>query len=296
MLDKLRTTYLEAIPKLLHPDTGRVHTSFNQAVTATGRLSSSDPNLQNIPVRTELGKRIRGGFVAGREDLRLISADYSQIELRILAHLCGDAALQEAFHKDADIHTETAARVFDVMPELVTSDMRRQAKAVNFGVVYGISAFGLARNLGISNSEAAHFIEHYFQQYPGVKRFMDETIEHAKEIGYTTTMLNRRRYLPDLKSTDQNVRRGAERAAINTPVQGTAADVIKLAMVRLDAALEGTGARQILQVHDELLVEAPADRTDDIIVIMREVMENALPMDVPLRVDVRAGSNWAEIH
>ncbi|MBM3290999.1 MAG: DNA polymerase I, partial [Candidatus Hydrogenedentes bacterium] len=235
-LEKLRGTYIDALPRLVNPDTGRIHTSFNQAVAATGRLSSSDPNLQNIPVRTEIGRRIREGFVPGKAGYKLISADYSQIELRVLAHLSGDEHLREAFLHDADIHEETAARVFGVMPGFVTPDMRRQAKAVNFGVVYGISAFGLSRNLGISMSEAARFIEQYFQKYPGVKRWIDATLERAAKDGYVTTLLGRRRFVADLATPNQAVRKAAERVAVNTPVQGSAADIIKVAMVRLDAA------------------------------------------------------------
>jgi DNA polymerase-1 len=300
-LEKLRGTYIEALPRLVNPDTGRIHTSFNQAVAATGRLSSSDPNLQNIPVRTEIGRRIRQGFVPGDRDKRLISADYSQIELRVLAHLSGDENLRQAFHDDADIHLDTAARVFGVMPELVTPEMRRQAKAVNFGVVYGISPFGLARNLRIPRPEAARFIEQYFVQYPGVRVWIDETIERAKKEGFVTTVLNRRRYVPDLTSRNANVRRAAERMAINTPVQGSAADIIKLAMIRLDSALtggelRGSGAMLLLQVHDELLVEAPSDTAEDVANTMKSVMEQAIELDVPLKVDVGIGENWAAIH
>lgn len=295
-LDKLLGTYVEALPRLVNPSTGRIHTSFNQAVAATGRLSSSDPNLQNIPTRTDLGREIREGFVAAPCGSRLISADYSQIELRILAHLSGDEGLREAFARDADIHRDTAARIFGVAPDAVTPDMRRQAKAVNFGVVYGISAFGLARNVGISNAEAARFIEQYFGQYPRVRGWLDETIERARRDGYTTTLLKRRRYVPDLKSTDVATRKGAERATINTPVQGSAADIIKLAMVRLDAALQGTRARMLLQVHDELLVECPAEDVDAVSDVMRNIMENAIALDVPLKVDVGSGRNWADAH
>ena len=295
-MEKLRGTYVEALPKLVHHETGRIHTSFNQAVAATGRLSSSDPNLQNIPVRTEYGRRIRQGFVAGGPGIRLISADYSQVELRILAHLSEDENLCNAFHKDADIHRDTAARVFGVPWDAVTPEMRRQAKAVNFGVVYGISAFGLAKNLGITNAEAARFIEQYFKQYPGVRRWLDKTLETAKEQGYVTTLLQRRRYVPELASGDQNTRRAAERAAINTPVQGSAADLIKLAMVRLDPLLERRDARMLLQVHDELLVEAGADRAKETAALMKETMEEAMRLAVPLKVDVGIGSNWAEIH
>ena len=295
-LEKLRGTYVDALPKLIHPETGRIHTSFNQAVAATGRLSSSDPNLQNIPIRTEIGRRIREGFVPGSKTLCFVSADYSQIELRILAHLSGDATLKQAFYDDADIHRDTAARVFGVAAENVTPDMRRQAKAVNFGVVYGISPFGLARNLGIETSAAARFIEAYFGQYPRVREWLDETIEQARRDGYVTTLLNRRRYLPELGSGDANTRRAAERAAINTPVQGSAADIIKLAMIRLDAALEGVEARMLLQVHDELVVEAPVKEADSIAMTMKTIMENALTLEVPLKVDVGMGRNWAEAH
>ncbi len=296
MLEKLRGTYIETLPKLIHPDTGRIHTSFNQAVAATGRLSSSDPNLQNIPVRTDMGRRIRQGFVPGLAGNQLISADYSQIELRILAHLSGDAGLIEAFEQDEDIHRDTAARVFQVLPGTVTTDMRRQAKAVNFGVVYGISAFGLARNLGISNGEAQEFIDQYFATYPGVRDWIETTLETAKKDGFVTTLLNRRRYLPELTSGTVNTRKAGERIAINTPVQGSAADIIKVAMVRLDEALRGTKAEMLLQVHDELLVECPKKDADRIAATMRSVMEGAYSLQVPLKVDVGIGDNWEAIH
>lgn len=295
-LEKLRGTYIEALPKLIHPETGRIHTSFNQAVAATGRLSSSDPNLQNIPIRTEIGRRIREGFVPARRGDRLISADYSQIELRVLAHLSGDPHLKEAFLNDADIHEETAARVFGVMPGFVTPEMRRQAKAVNFGVIYGMGAFGLARSLGISTAEAARFIDQYFEKYPGVRRWIDATLEQARKLGYVTTLLNRRRYVPDLASSNQTVQRAAERVAINTPVQGSAADIIKVAMVRLDRALEGADSRLILQVHDELVVEAPAADAGEVAELTKKTMEEAFPLEVPVKVDVAIGNHWAEIH
>ena len=295
-LDKLLNTYVEALPKLVHPDTGRIHTSFNQAVAATGRLSSSDPNLQNIPVRTEVGRAIRRGFVPGGRDQRLISADYSQIELRILAHLAGDKNLKAAFQKDADIHADTAARIFGVPQKDVTPEMRRQAKAVNFGIVYGISAFGLSRNVGISTTEAQQFIDNYFDQYPRVRVWIEETLERARKDGYVTTVLNRRRYIPELNSTDNVTRKAAERAAINTPVQGSAADVIKLAMIRIDEALRKTGARLLLQVHDELVVESPAKEAQHLAAQMKKMMEQAIDLDVPLKVDVGIGGNWAEIH
>jgi DNA polymerase-1 len=296
VLEKLRGTYIEALPKLINPSTGRIHTSFNQAVAATGRLSSSDPNLQNIPVRTEIGKRIREGFVPQDASRKLISADYSQIELRILAHLSGDAHLQEAFSHDSDIHQETAARVFGVMPELVTPEMRRQAKAVNFGVIYGISAFGLSRNLGISNADASRFIDQYFDRYPGVRAWIDATLRKAAEDEYVTTLLNRRRYVPELTSKNVSMRRAAERIATNTPVQGSAADIIKIAMIRLDEALGETDARLILQVHDELVVEAPASEAEQTAALMKRIMEGAMKLDVALKVDVGIGDNWAEIH
>lgn len=295
-LEKLRGTYVDALPKLVNPKTGRIHTSYNQTVAATGRLSSSNPNLQNIPVRTEMGRRIRAGFVAGGEDLRLISADYSQIELRILAHLSGDAHLQEAFRNNLDIHRETAARVFGVALDDVTADMRRQAKTVNFGVIYGMSGFGLAKSLGIPNKEANRFIENYFELYPGVKNWIDSTIAGAKKTGYVTTLLGRRRYVPELKSSDNNIRRAAERATVNTPVQGTAADVIKIAMIRLDKELKKTSSRLLLQVHDELVVEGPANEADSVAKTVKDVMEDAITLDVPLIVDVGVGRNWDEIH
>jgi len=296
MLEKLRGTYVSALPKLINAKTGRVHTSFNQAVAATGRLSSSDPNLQNIPVRTELGRRIRQGFVPGDTKHRFISADYSQIELRILAHLSGDNALREAFRRDLDIHRDTAARVFRVNADNVTPEMRRQAKAVNFGVVYGISAFGLAKNLACSRGEAQKFIDSYFEEYPGVKTWIESTIDEARERGYVKTLLNRRRYLPELNASDRQTRNAAERMAMNTPVQGSAADIIKLAMLRLDEALADTDARLLLQVHDELLVEAPKKDAETVAATMQEIMENAMELDVPLKVDVGIGENWDQAH
>ena len=295
-LEKLRGTYIEALPKLVHPDTGRIHTSFNQAVAATGRLSSSDPNLQNIPVRTEIGRRIRQAFVPADATRKLISADYSQIELRVLAHLSGDKALKDAFSQDADIHRETAARIFEVTPEQVTPEMRRRAKAVNFGVIYGISAFGLAKNIGMPKAAAARFIDQYFEQYPGVRAWIDRLLEEAKETGYVTTLLNRRRYVADLKSSNTTMRKAAERVAINTPVQGSAADIIKVAMVNLDKALAETQATLLLQVHDELVIEGPAEEARRIADIAVTTMEQAMALHVPLKVDVGIGDNWAEIH
>lgn len=296
-LEKLRGTYVEALPKLVHPDTGRIHTSLNQAVTATGRLSSSNPNLQNIPVRTGFGRRIRQGFVAGDASLRLIAADYSQIELRILAHLSQDEKLLEAFAAGADIHRDTAARVFGVKPDDVDGEMRRKAKAVNFGVVYGISDFGLARNLRITRNEAKRFIDSYFDTYAGVANWLEATTEKAKRDGYVTTMFQRRRYIADLNSKNATKRNAAARMAINTPVQGSAADIIKRAMVRLDEALDAyDDTHMLLQVHDELVVETPATCTHDVADTMRNVMENAAELRVPLQVDIGIGTHWAEIH
>jgi len=296
MLEKLRNTYVEALPGMVNPTTGKIHTSYNQAVAATGRLSSSDPNLQNIPVRTDMGRRIREGFIPSEPDYQLISADYSQIELRILAHLTQDEHLIEAFQNDTDIHRDTAARVFDVKPDDVTPDMRRQAKAVNFGVIYGISAFGLARNIRVSNKEAAKFIDNYFAQFPKVKTWMDTTIENARENGYVTTLMNRRRYIPEISGSDAQARKGAERIAMNTPVQGTAADVIKLAMIQVHEEFKSTNARLLLQVHDELVVETPKSEAESTAELMRNIMETAIDLSVPLTVDVGVGSNWAEIH
>lgn len=295
-LEKLRSTYVEALPKLVHPKTGRLHTSFNQAVAATGRLSSSNPNLQNIPTRTELGKRIRQGFVASGSSKRLISADYSQIELRVLAHLTEDSMLCGAFASDADVHRETAARIFCVCPEEVTPDMRRQAKAVNFGVIYGMGDFSLARNVGLTREAARKFIHQYFETYPGVAMWIERTKEQARKDGFVTTLMNRRRPITDINSDRAVLRSAAERMAINTPVQGSAADIIKVAMIRLEKALAAYDAKMLLQVHDELLVEAEADCAQEVAECMRSVMEGAASLKVPLKVDVGTGSNWAEIH
>lgn len=295
-LEKLRGTYVEALPRLVHPETKRIHTTFNQAVTATGRLSSSNPNLQNIPTRTELGKRIRRGFVAGGPERRLVAADYSQIELRILAHLSADKNLLKAFAADADIHRDTAARVFDVAPEQVTPEMRRQAKAVNFGVIYGISDFGLARNLGIAKSTAKKFIDQYFENYQGVMKWLSATKEQARRDGYVTTLMKRRRYIPDMNSSNAARRGAAERIAINTPVQGSAADIIKVAMIEVDEVLDAFDAHLLLQVHDELVVEVPAKHADTVAEKMKLIMEQAATLCTPLKIDIGIGTHWAEIH
>lgn len=296
MLTKLKSTYLDAMPALISPASGRVHTSFNQTVTATGRLSSSDPNLQNIPVRTEAGRKIRELFVPDAGYDELLSADYSQIELRILAHMAADTSLIEAFRQNRDIHTATAAEVFGVAEDAVTPILRSRAKAVNFGIVYGISDYGLSRDLGVGRKEAGEYIDSYFARYPGVKRYIDETVAEARSQGFVTTMFGRRRYLPEIASSNFNQRSFAERTAMNTPIQGTAADIIKKAMVEVYRRLEATGlkSRLLLQVHDELVLEVVAAERDKVTTIVREAMEGAASLAVPLVTDVKFGKNWAE--
>lgn len=296
-LAKLKGTYADALTSLINPGTGRIHTTFNQTVTATGRLSSSDPNLQNIPIRKEEGKRIRAVFVPGDAHNVILSADYSQIELRVLAHFSRDETLLESFRRDEDIHARTAAEVFGADIRDVTPEMRTRAKAVNFGIVYGISDFGLAKGVGISRKEAAKFIAAYFHHYEGVKKFLDDIVEQARRDGYVTTLLNRRRYLPDLKSKNVPARRFAERTAMNTPIQGTAADIIKLAMVNVHKEMTNRGfsGRMILQVHDELVFEVPEDELVDAALLARKIMEEAVYLDVPLKVDGRAGPNWLDL-
>ena len=271
-----------------------VHTRFNQALTQTGRLSSTDPNLQNIPIRLEEGKKIRQAFVPSVEDWVIFAADYSQIELRVLAHIADDENLINAFKADMDIHTKTAMDVFHVTEEEVTSIMRRQAKAVNFGIVYGISDYGLSQNLNITRKEAGTFIERYLDSYPGVQRYMKEIIEEAKELGYVSTLLHRRRYIPEINNRNFNVRGFAERTAMNTPIQGSAADIIKLAMIHMSDRLkrENLKAKLLLQVHDELIFEAPKDEIDILKKIVPEEMENAIKLSVPLKVDYSFGDTW----
>jgi DNA polymerase I len=290
---KLRSTYVEALPSLMAAD-GRLHTTFHQAVAATGRLSSSDPNLQNIPIRTALGRRIRRAFVAGAPDLVLVAADYSQIELRIIAHVSGDQHLKEAFARDADIHRETAARVLKKDAADVTSDERSMAKMVNFGLAYGMSDFGLSSRAGISRQEAQEFINSYFAAYSGISYYMLHIKEQARREGAVSTLLGRRRAIPELRAANPSLRGAGERMAINMPIQGTAADIVKIAMIHLADRLAATGsrARMLLQVHDELLLEVPRDEVDALIPILRETMENALPLDVPLTVDVKVGTDW----
>lgn len=293
---KLKSTYLDGITGLIRTDTGRVHTSFNQTVTATGRLSSSDPNLQNIPVRTEEGRMIRALFEPGEGYDYLLSADYSQIELRLLAHMSGDENFIDAFKRGQDIHARTAAEVFGIPLEEVTPDLRRHAKAVNFGIVYGISDFGLARNLHISRKEAGDYISRYFERYPGVRAFMDKVVAEAHETGYVTTMFGRRRELPAIKSRNFNQRMLAERMAMNTPIQGTAADVIKLAMIAAFRKLKEAGlkSRILLQVHDELVLEVKESELETVQAILHEAMEHVVSLSVPLSIDVHWGRNWAE--
>jgi DNA polymerase-1 len=296
-LAKLRSTYTDKLPDQVNPRTGRVHTSYHQAVAATGRLSSTDPNLQNIPIRTPEGRRIRQAFIAPPGHV-LIAADYSQIELRIMAHLSGDAGLLEAFAQDRDIHQATAAEVFGVAsPDQVTTDQRRAAKAINFGLIYGMSAFGLARQLGIDRGSAQRYVDLYFQRYPGVKRYMDETRAAAREQGYVETVFGRRLYLPEIRSRNQQLRSYAERSAINAPMQGTAADIIKRAMIEVHRWLHGvTHARLMMQVHDELVLEVAEERADSVLAELRGHMAHAASLRVPLKVDVGVGRNWDEAH
>jgi DNA polymerase-1 len=297
-LAKLKSTYVDALPELIHPETGRIHTSFNQTVTATGRLSSSNPNLQNIPIRTETGREIRKAFVPRDRDHVLLSADYSQIELRILAHLSRDEALIEAFRSGEDIHVRTASLMFNLMPEFVQEEMRRRAKTINYGVVYGMGAFGLAGRLGIPRREAQAFIERYFETYSGVRAYLDRAVKEATERGYVTTMLGRRRFLPELASTNANTRAFGERTATNSPIQGSAADMIKVAMARVRRALKGAGltAQMILQVHDELVFEVPRKEVEKVKEIVAQEMQGALPLSVPVQVEVGVGENWLEAH
>ena len=296
-LAKLKSTYTDTLPEQVNERTGRIHTNYAQAVAATGRLSSVDPNLQNIPVRRPEGRRIRQAFIAPPGYV-LLAADYSQIELRIMAHLSGDESLRAAFAADRDVHQATAAEVFGVGLDAVTPDQRRTAKVINFGLIYGMSPFGLARNLGIERGAAQQYVERYFQRYPGVKRFMDETRAQARQIGYVETVFGRRLYLPDIRSGNTQLRQYAERSAINAPMQGTAADIIKRAMITIDAwcAREEAAARLIMQVHDELVLEVRADAVEQVSAAVRERMVNAASLSVPLRVDVGTGANWDEAH
>ncbi len=308
---KLNGTYIQGLLKQVArgggEEAGRIHTSFDQVATATGRISSLEPNLQNIPVRTELGREIRGAFVArgpqgDSEEWVLVDGDYSQIELRVLAHMAehgrpeGERAMQRAFVNGLDIHAATAGEVFDTPYDEVTKQQRSAAKAVNFGIVYGISDFGLARNLGTSRARAKEYIERYKERYPGISEFMDAQVRAGYELGYVKTLMGRRRYLPQLKSSNYNLRSFGERAAMNSPIQGTAADIIKLAMVKVSAALKAAGlrARLILQVHDEIIIEAPVSEAVQVADIMRAQMSGAVRLDVPLDVDISQGHSWMD--
>lgn len=296
---KLKSTYVDALPKLVNPKTGRVHTSFNQTATTTGRLSSSDPNLQNIPIRTEIGNRIRAAFVpADKENSVILSADYSQIELRLLAHITGDDNLIDTFNKGGDIHADTAAKIFRVLPDEVTSEMRRAAKTVNFGIIYGQTSFGLSETLRISPAQAKDIIDKYFATYPKINEYIYNTVREAREKGYVKTLYGRRRYLKeDLHSRIKNIREFAERAAVNSPLQGTAADMIKLAMIRLHRSLKKANSRSklILQVHDELVLEVPKDELDETKQLVTTCMELDQPLKVPLVVDIACGPSWMEV-
>ncbi|MGA0045262.1 MAG: DNA polymerase I [Candidatus Kapaibacteriota bacterium] len=298
-VEKIRSTYVEALPRMIHPHTGRVHTTFNQTVAATGRLSSTEPNLQNIPVRTELGQQIRKAFVPQREGWCILSADYSQIELRIMASMSGDASLLEAFAQGADVHAATAATLFDVPMHEVSSDQRRIAKTVNFGIMYGQGAFGLAQQLGLPRHEAQQIIAQYFEKYPGIKNYIDTTIATTRDRGYATTLRGRRRLFPLINSQNRQLQAAAERAAVNMPIQGTAADMMKIAMINVDRRMrrEQVQALLMLQVHDELLLEVPQHEREQVTTLVREEMERALPLEgVPIVVDTGWGQSWYEAH
>jgi DNA polymerase-1 len=295
---KLKNTYIDTLPEMVNPKTGRIHTSYNQVVAATGRLSSDNPNLQNIPVRSERGREIRKSFIPRNEKFVLLSADYSQIELRIVASICGDKNMCEAFRDGKDIHTATAARVYGIDEKEVTKEMRYKAKSVNFGIIYGQGAFGLAENLGISRGEAKELIENYFREYSGVKKYMDDTINFAREYGYVQTILGRRRYLRDISSANAVVRGFAERNAINAPIQGSAADMIKVAMINVHAALQKNKfeTKLLLQVHDELVFDVPESEVEKVKPVIEEAMINALKLEVPIEVGIGVGKTWLEAH
>jgi DNA polymerase-1 len=296
---KLKSTYVDALPRLIHPRTGRLHTRLNQCGASTGRLASSDPNLQNIPVRTELGRKIRAAFAA-EPGWALLSADYSQIELRLLAHISGDPVLVEAFQHGEDIHARTAQEIFGAGPLMQTGEHRRAAKAVNFGIIYGLSPFGLAQQLSIDQKEAARFIGAYFERYRGVKQWMDAHVAEVRRTGFTRTIFGRTRPIPDMNATQSSVRNAALRTALNTPFQGAAADLIKLAMIQIDRHLQspafaGTRAKMILQVHDELLFEVPAEELPALRALVKPAMETAFTLKVPLVADLKSGPNWRDL-
>lgn len=295
MLAKLKGTYIDGLDKVI-TDNGRIHTTFRQTIAVTGRLSSTDPNLQNIPIRLEEGRRIRKMFTASDDDHILLAADYNQIELRVLAHISGDEHLIEAYQNDNDIHRLTASKVFDIPYDEVTYDQRREAKAVNFGIVYGMSDFGLSENIDIPITAAKEYIQRYFEEYPKIKLYMDQAIKTCREKGYVTTLLGRVRTIPEIHAKNYNVRSFAERTAINTPIQGSAADIIKLSMIRVDRALkeQGLDSKLILQVHDELIFDARKSELDQLKRLVVEAMEEAYQLIVPLRVSLDTGENWYE--
>jgi DNA polymerase-1 len=297
-LQKLRSTYVDALPLLIRSDSGRIHTSFNQAVTATGRLSSTNPNMQNIPIRTEKGRYIRKAFVARDADHELLSADYSQRELRLIAHISHEEAMMEAFMQHADIHASTAAKIYNVSLPEVSQEMRRKAKVVNFGIIYGISGWGLAERLGISRKESEDIISQYFIKFPGIKKYMNETIEMARSRGYVETLLGRKRYIRDINSRNQTQRGFAERNAINAPIQGSAADMIKIAMVEIDREMTGRKLKSsmIMQVHDELVFDAHTSEVDELLQLVKNLMENAMQLDIPVVVEAGRGLNWLDAH
>jgi DNA polymerase-1 len=297
-LKKLKSTYVEPLPKLVNDSSGRIHTTYQQSVAATGRLSSKDPNLQNIPIRTPEGRAIRKAFIPRDENHILVAADYSQVELRIAAALSKDDGLVDAFVQGMDIHTATAAKVFEVSPEEVDRDMRSKAKAVNFGILYGQGAFGLAQNLGIPRREAKEIIDAYFEQFAALKAFTAHCVEEVRRKGYAETVLGRRRYLPDIQSNNATVRAFAERNAVNAPIQGSAADVIKVAMVNIDSALKAKGmqSKMIMQVHDELVFDVPKSELEELTALIGPAMTEAVALEVPLAVDMSSGNDWLEAH
>jgi DNA polymerase-1 len=296
-LTKLKSTYIDALPELLDPKTGRIHTSFNQTATETGRLSSSEPNLQNLPIKTDLGRNIRRAVVAFDKDSYLLSCDYSQVELRILAHLSKDEELISAFNKNLDVHKITSSFIYGLKEKDITDSMRETAKRVNFGIIYGLSSFGLARDLSIGFDEAQGFIDAYFLRYPKVKDYMQGQINLARKEGFVTTILGRRRYLPEINNKNQGIRQLAERQAINTPIQGSASDLIKLAMVQISAQIKDRGlkTRMIMQIHDELVFDVPQAEMAGFVDLARDRMENVLKLNVPVRVDIKKGRNWLEM-
>ena len=297
-LTKLKSTYVDALPQLVNPTTGRIHTTFNQTVTATGRLSSTNPNLQNIPIRTARGKELRKAFTPTTPGTVIMAADYSQVELRIMAAVSGDTAMIDAFKHGLDIHAMTAARVYGVPLDEVTSDMRRSAKTVNFGIIYGISAFGLADRLHIAQKEARDLIEGYYQQFPKIITYLNDTIEFARAHGYVETLLHRRRYIRDINAANGMLRKAAERNAINAPIQGTAADLIKIAMIQVDREMtkRQLKSKMLLQIHDELVFEVPQEEIEVMKELVTNIMNNAITMEVPLATDVNYGSSWFDAH